>query len=303
MAHFTTSLAVATAALWLMWPAALWPAWPAGLAAQARERVAYVSVVDRKTGAPLDALTPGDIVIREDRVTREVLKLTRAAGPMPVAILVDNSAAAEPAIPDLRTALTTFLGALGDVGPVAIIEMGERPTVLVDYTSAPAALAKGAGRLFARPNSGTTLIEAVMETSRGIARREGERAAIVVLSANGPEQSTVQFTVALELLQASGATMHAVVLSPPGRKSFGDAARQRDALIDRGVASTGGVRRDVLASMSFGPALAELARVITHQFRVVYARPQTLIPPESFEVVATAPGHRAYGTAARGQPQ
>lgn len=295
MAHLTARLAAAVAMLCL--------AAPAGLSAQARERVAFVSVVNRATGVPLTDLTPRDIVIREDRVTREVLRVTRASGPMPVAVLVDNSAAAEPAIADLRSALTSFVAALGGVGPVSIISMAERPTLVTDYTVQTTSVLAGIQRLFARPGSGVTLLDAVLETSRGIQKREGERAAIVILIAGGVEQSAVHYTRALELLTASGATLHAVVLSPPGRAGFDDATRQRDTLLDRGVNGTGGFRHDVLASMAFGPALADLARTLTHQFRVVYARPQTLIPPDSFEVAAAAPGHTAYGTAARGQPK
>ena len=55
--------------------------------------------------------------------------------------------------------------------------------------------------------------------------------------------------------------------------------------------------------MGFTAAMTEVARRLTHQFRVVYARPQTLIPPDSFDVTATAPGLTAYGGVARGQPK
>jgi len=120
MAPSTARLAAVVAMLGL--------AAPAGLAAQARERVAFVSVVNGATGVPLTELTPRDIFVREDRVPREILRVTRAAGPMPVAVLVDNSAGAEPAIADIRNALTNFVTALGDVGPVSIIAMAERPT-------------------------------------------------------------------------------------------------------------------------------------------------------------------------------
>jgi hypothetical protein len=105
----------------------------------------------------------------------------------------------------------------------------------------------------------------------------------------------------VDKLKEVGATLHAVVLSPPGSASLADEVRQRDQLFDRGVRETGGFRRDVLTSMAFESALGEIARVLTHQFRVVYARPQSLIPPESFEVTAAKPGFSAYGTAARGQ--
>ena len=119
----------------------------------------------------------------------------------------------------------------------------------------------------------------------------------------GVEHSNLHYTRPLGRLKQSGATLHAVVLNPPGRAAFTDAAQQRDSLFDRGVKETGGVRRDILSSMAFGDALVDVARVLTHQFRVVYARPQTLIPPDTFEVAAAQPGQLAYGTAARGQPQ
>ncbi len=273
------------------------------LGAQARERVAYVSLVDRATGTARDTLTAADIVIREDKVTREVLRVTPATGPLPIAVLVDTSAMAEATIPDVRNALTAFFAALGDTGPVALVGYGERPTVLTNYTNTPAALAAGIGKVFARPGTGATVMEAIFETARGLATREGERAAIVVLSATTPEQSTIHFTRALSRLQSSGATLHVVSLTAPGRALFDDNARQRDTLFDRGVRLTGGTRRDVVASQAFPQALTEVARVLTHQFRVVYARPQALIPPDTFEVTATAPGLIAYGGVARGQPK
>jgi len=274
-----------------------------GLGAQARERVAFVSVVDRATGAAKDDVTAGDIVIREDKVTREVLRVTPASGPMPIAVLVDTSAAAEPVIPDLRNALTAFFAALGDTGPVALVGFGERPTILTNYTNSPAALADGIGRVFSRPATGAMLMEAIYETAGGLARLEAERAAIVVVSATTPELSTIHFTRALSRLEASGASLHVVTLTIPGRAAFDDNARQRDTLLDRGVRQTGGTRRDVVAGMAFTPALTEVARVLAHQFRVVYARPQALIPPDTFEVTAASPGFTAYGGVARGQPK
>lgn len=273
------------------------------LGAQARERVAFVSLIERATGMARDALSAADIVIREDGATREVLRVTPATGPLPIAVLVDTSAAAESTIPDVRNALTAFLAALGDTGPVALIGYGERPTVLINYTNSREALEAGIGRVFAIPSAGATVMDAIFETARGLATREAERAAIVVLSATTPEQSNLHFTRALSGLEDSGATLHVVTLTTPGRARFDDNARQRDTLFDRGVRRTGGTRRDVVASQSFPQALTQVAHVLRHQFRVVYARPQALIPPDTFEVTATAPGLAAYGGVARGQPK
>lgn len=271
--------------------------------AQARERVAFVTVVDRATGTPRDAVGPNDIVIREDGTTREILRVARATGPMPISVIVDTSAAAESAVLDLRAALTAFANALGDVGPVAIVGMGARPTVITDYTSTPATFAAGVNRVFAQPDSGATVIEAIDEVAHGLARRESERAALVLVSMGGLEMSSPTYQRALTRLKESGASLHVVMLQAPGRSPLGDAIRERDRLLDRGVRETGGSRHDVLASMSFPQAMTEIARLLTHQFRVVYARPQTLIPPASVTVTATAPDAVAYGGPARGQPK
>lgn len=293
MAHLVRRLLAVGAASALLWPVLLH--------AQARERVAYVSVVERASGQPLAELSPADVIIREDGVRREVLRVTKATAPMHIAVLVDNSAAAESAIPNIRDGLTRFLTGLGDLGPVTLVTMADRPTLVTDYSTNQTLLSAGVGRIFSQPGSGVTLLDAVLETSDGLTRREGERAAIVLVSALGIELSNLHYARPLGRLKQSGASLHAVVLNPPGRAAFTDAARQRDQLLDRGVRETGGVRRDVLTSMAFGDALAEVARVLTHQFRVVYARPQTLIPSDTFEVAAARQGLQAYGSAARGQ--
>ncbi len=272
--------------------------------AQARERVAFVTVADRATGTPRDAVTPADIVIREDGTTREILRVARATGPMPVAVIVDTSAAAESAVPDFRNALTAFAKGMGDLGPLAIVGMGARPAVITDYTSTPATFAAGIGRVFSQPTTGATVIEAIDEVSRGLAKRESERAALVLVSMGGLEMSSPSYQRALTRLKESGASLHVVMLQLPGRSPLGvDAVRERDRLLDLGVRQTGGSRNDVLASMSFPQALSDIARLLTHQFRVVYARPQTLIPPESVTVTAAAPDAVAYGGPARGQPK
>ena len=61
----------------------------------------YVSVVDKKD-KPVTELAPTDLVVREDGVQREVLRVTKASAPMPIAVLIDDSQAAERAIPDIR---------------------------------------------------------------------------------------------------------------------------------------------------------------------------------------------------------
>ena len=150
---------------------------PTAVGAQnARERTLFVSAVDGK-GEPVEGLGPDAFVIRENGQRREVLRVSRASEPIDIALLVDNSAAAADEIIFFREALAAFVARMAADNRIAIIALADRPTVFVDYTSDPARLAAGIGRLFAMSTSGMTLVDGVAETARGLEKRQGPRAA------------------------------------------------------------------------------------------------------------------------------
>lgn len=271
------------------------------LLAQGNERVAYVSAWDAKTHAPVTGLGPEAIAIREDGVRREVLRVTAATSPMPVAILVDNSQAAREHISDIRKALTTFVKELDGVGPIAIIGVADRPTILQDYTTDQKQLLNGVGKVFAMPDSGATLLDAIVEISKGLQRRPEDRVAMVVLTTENTEFSTRHYTEVLEGLVKGGAMMHAVVLTTQAGASLDEAARNRAFVLDRGPKDTGGTRTDVLASQAFEGKMKEVAAILKSQHRVVYSRPQQLIPPQKIEITSARAGVEANGGQARGQ--
>jgi hypothetical protein len=273
----------------------------AAIAAQGNERVAYVSAWDAKTRAPLTGLTVTDFDIREDGVKREVLRVAPATSPMAVAVLVDNSQAARDHISDVRKALTSFVKALDGIGPVAIVGVADRPTILRDYTTDQKQLADGVGKIFAMPDSGATLLDAIVEVSKGLQRREEDRAAIVVLTTENVEFSNRHYDDVLEELAKGGAMLHAVVLTTPAGTALNEEARNRAFVLDRGPRESGGTRIDVLASQAFESKLKELAAFLKSQHKVWYSRPQTLIPPSKVEISSAKTGVEAAGAPARGQ--
>ena len=270
--------------------------------AQAAERTLYVSVFDEKTRAPITGLRTTDFVVREDGASREVLRVGPATTPMPIAVIVDNSQAATDTIPDLRKALAAFLRDIDGVGPVALVTVADRPTVVRDYTTNQKQLQDAAKRVFAAPQSGATLLDAIPEISRGLEKRESDRAAIVLVTTENVEHSTRYYRDVLDALKKSGAMMHALVLTGPGSSSLDDAARNRASVLDLGPKNSGGVRFDVVTSMGFEGRMQELAKILKSQHQVVYARPDRLIPPEKIEVAAAKDGLVAVGAPARGQP-
>ena len=50
---------------------------------------------------------------------------------------------------------------------IALIALGDRPTIFVNYTSNRMRLEEGIGRLFAMSESGMTLLDAMIEVSAG----------------------------------------------------------------------------------------------------------------------------------------
>src|SRR5687768_4682767 len=274
---------------------------PAVALAQSNERIAYVSAYDDKTRAPITGLGARDFVVREDGAAREVLRVTPATSPMAVAILVDNTQAAGDHIADIRRSLASFVKALDGVGPVSIIGVADRPTILRDYTTDQKQLQDGVGKVFAMPGSGATLLDAIYETSRGLQKREEDRAAIVIVTTENVEFSPRHYREVLEALARGGAQLHAVILTTPAGSSLDDPARNRASVLDEGPKRSGGTRTDVLTSQAFETRLQELAAILKSQHRVVYSRPQTLIPPEKVEIASAKPGVTASGGSARGQ--
>jgi hypothetical protein len=72
--------------------------------------------------------------------------------------------------------------------------------------------------------------------------------------------------------------------------------RNRNMVLDEGPRETGGRREELLTSMALAAKLAQLADDLTHQYKVTYARPQSLIPPQRVTVAAARPGTIMRGT-------
>jgi VWFA-related protein len=265
-----------------------------------RERTLFVSALDKK-GEPVDDLRVNDIVVREDGVRREVLRVSRATEPIDIALLVDNSAAADEAINHMREALRRFVAKMAQGNQIAIVALADRPTIFVDYTSDVKRLEAGIGRLFAMSTSGMTLLDAILEVSRGLARRETPRAVIVPVINDGVEFTNRYHREVVEALRSANAPLHAVAVGN-FYETGDDAVRERALVLDLGTRDTGGQRVNLLSPMGLNTALDKLARELSSQYKVVYGRPQSLIPPEKLEITSARAGLTVRGAPMRGQP-
>jgi hypothetical protein len=183
---------------------------------------------------------------------------------------------------------------------IAIVGIASRPTVIVDYTADRAALTRGVGRLFPESSSGMTLLDGLVEVSRGLGRREAARAVLVPVITDGVEFSNRYYEDVVEAMTAAGVGLHAITVGT-FELTNDQAIRNRSLTLEHGVQATGGQRITLLTPSAVTGALERLARELSSQYKVVYSRPESLIPPEKLEVTSSRPGVTVHATPARGQ--
>jgi hypothetical protein len=264
--------------------------------AAAGERTIYASAVDSK-GEVVEGLGPNDFIVREDGVPREVLRVSRAVDPIDVALLIDNGSTSGDAIPDIRAGLKAFIPMMAGRNAIALITLADRPTISVDYTTSAQRLLEGVGRLFTQSTSGVTLLDAIVEVSKGLEKREARRAVMVPIVTDGVDFSNRYYRDALEAINRAGVALHTLTL---GIFDFSndDLVRNRGFVLDEGPRASGGQRVTLLSPTALEATLRKLARELSSQYKVVYGRPQSLIPPDKIEISG-----RRLGVTVRGAPE
>ena len=264
-------------------------------AAQTIERDMFVSVLD-KADKPVLTLGVPDFIVREDGRAREVLRARKAADTIEIALLVDTSQALGNQVNDVRKGLEAFIAKMRPQAQMSIIGLGDRPTIHADYTNSPEQLARGVGFIFPVQGAGAYTLDAVDEVLKGFEKRKPERSAVVVVWAGGQEFSTGMYQPLVEKLKARGTALHVIAIgarTPPDARTT--EGRNRELLFDRGTTDTGGRRENIITSMATGDALGKLADELLGQYRITFARPDTLVPPEKVEVAVRPAGLKARG--------
>ena len=288
------------AALALVVPAAFTGA-EAG--AQSSERLLLVSVLD-DDGAPVTGLAASDFRIREDDAAREVLRAEPAGAGRQIALLVDTSEAAVRAVSDFRRGLSAFVDGMQEGNRIAIVTFGGPPRILVETTGDPERLRSGIDRVFPQSGQAAYLLDAMHEVSEGFIRRRAERPVLVAVTAESlDDYSNRSGREVLERIDESGAAVYTLSVGARRAAAFGTRTLrlqfERDLVLARGTADSGGRHRDLLVSSALEGAMRELVAELRNQYLVVYSRPDLLVPPEQVRVRVDRPGLTARGTLLR----
>jgi hypothetical protein len=148
------------------------------------------------------------------------------------------------------------------------------------------------------PSSGMTLLDGIIETAKGLERRETPRAVIVPIITDGPEFTNRYYRDVVAAVRKAQAALHIVSMGL-FYHSEEQGIRERSFLLDEGPRTSGGQRISLLTPMGLPDAMQRLARELSSQYKVVYGRPESLVPPEKTEVSSARAGITMRGAPAR----
>jgi len=187
-------------------------------AANAHVRHIFVSVTDAK-GAAVDGLSAGDFSVSEGGQPRVVSHAGPAKDPMRIALMLDTSDAAAPALTHLRSGVANLLDALPPEDEVILITTGRQMRVRVPPTTDRRKLKETAAGLFT-DGAGTVLMDGLLEIDERFFRKADDRWPVfVIVTSDGTEASAgareKEFLKWTPMLAARGITVHAFVMKTP----------------------------------------------------------------------------------------
>ncbi len=264
---------------------AAWLVLQAAALGPAEIRTISVSITD-KDGRAADNLTPEELAILENGVAREIAKVERDARPLSVAILVDSSEELASIYRlYLIEALSTLVARLPEGAHYSLWTTGDRPTKLVDLTQDKGAAAKALRRVI--PAGGNTLLDALVEASKDLKKREGDRTAVFVVTGRSINFSNRDRYRAVEEAQKN-ADVFLFVAFEEGTAPF-ESRTDYDYVIDRLSKITGGRAERPISALGSNVAIQKVGADLAPPWRVSYATVPE-IKERRIEVQVSRPG-------------
>jgi len=255
----------------------------------ARTRTVYATVT-QPDGKPVLDMGAREFELREGGRVQEIT-VRPATAPLRVALIVSDRG-----VGHFQQGALTFCEAVLGSGTIAVTGIVVQPERLSDFTNNPDTLRTAIlrlGRRSAPPGAGTQLIEAIVDAAK-VVRRDGSRAAIVVMRAGGEEAPPMAASTVLTAIRTSGATMY--VVSPaaadrnlPRAGSSADSVTLVPTVLGGGVGESGGRQIDVAVN-TMRPAMQQVALELLNQYEITYALPAGTKPSDRVSVTTTRKG-------------
>ena len=266
----------------------------AQIAAQAESRAAEIrslSVsITQGRDDPVSGLAIQEVAVVENGVVREITRVERDARPVNVAVVVDSSAAVETSYRlNIVDALLGFLAGLPEGSRYELWTTGDRPTRIFDLGAEVPEAKKALQRV--APQGGATTLDAIVEAGERLKKAEGERRAMLVVSALGPEFSGRDRYQVIDRGLGFGLDVFSAVLIEEGTGADREMRLSLEQVLNELVSKTGGLFERPLSSMGVASALKNIAQDMKGRYRISYATlPE--IKQRKIEVKVARPGVR-----------
>ena len=240
--------------------------------ARAQDRQLFMLVTDR-SGQPVADVTADEVVLEQEGSECTVKDVQLDAAPMKVALLVDNSDAAQQSLNSMRDGLAAFLDTLPAEHEVGLFTIAGQVRRRVDFTTDREDLKEQATGLFVDRNSGVVYLDGLVETWERRFEDEDLWPVFVSLVYDGAEASrSVQddeFNEFARELVGRGATVHAILVSTRG----GAIQTTISTFLTQ---NTGGMYRALAAATALPETFTELAETMGAQYETVKDRYRVL---------------------------
>lgn len=196
---------------------------------KAQTRHIFVHVLDSQ-GAAVTGLSAGDFNLTEAGVPRVVTFVGPAKDPMRIALFLDTSDAASPALSNMRNAAIAFLDALPPEDEVLLVTTGRQLRVRVQPTTDRKKAHDTAAGLFS-DGAGTVLMDGLMEVDDRFFKKAADVWPVfVVFTSDGTESSSAahekDFQKWALAIGPRGVTVHAFVFKTPKATAVPDVVMQ-----------------------------------------------------------------------------
>jgi len=240
-------------------------------------RKVYISATDSK-GMPITDLTAAEITVKEGGKERTVASLQPAAGPMHIAILVDDAGTGA-----FQAAVFQFVQKVHGRGQFSISMLSPQALKLVDFTEDVERLKDALGRLGPRGRlqpDGDQLPEAISDAAKELQLRKAERPVILAMTIAGGLLHSVEPNNVLKTVRSSGSALNVVYISGADLgQVLGDGPRESGGRIEE--AGTG---------QAISPALVRIADSLLNQYALTYTLPDGVKMSDRLAVATSRKG-------------
>jgi VWFA-related protein len=269
-------------------------------AAQGTTRTVFVSAVD-KEGNPVTDMQATDFEVKENGKVQEIT-VKPATEPLHVAILV-----ADWGTGNFQAGIAKFMDTLLGHADFSLVSLLPQPVKVLDFTSDPAALREGLGKVGQRGRQeGGQVLEGIRDTAKTIAA-PGKRPVIVVLRIGSENVTSLSGDSVRDQLRKSGAILEVVsngvrtgaMQSQGGgvgmsgeiaqAQTQDDEARQSAfalaQVLGDGSKEMGG-RNEQVVSTTLVTMLENIANELLHQYEITYTLAPGVKPNEKLSVAS-----------------